>query len=221
MMKSVDGGSAGRPEKRLTARSNDPHQALTGVRASAVGGSHGGEHQRRLCRGREVRGHLGGVVRRVLVVLVEACLPGRLLRREIELDRPDQLVDRRQHFAGDLGDSPVGRERDPVNATVAVLDERLVRAEIQRDHEGARAVRGGECEGLPAACGEPQRGVLELRLGRRERGSELAENLRVRVERVARWTPRLVGERRPVRSHRPTLPIGGHWSPSANATSST
>jgi hypothetical protein len=31
MMKSVDGGSAGRPEKRLTARSKDPHQALTGV----------------------------------------------------------------------------------------------------------------------------------------------------------------------------------------------
>src|SRR3712207_4622686 len=30
-MKSSDGGSAGRPEKRVTARSNDPHQALTGV----------------------------------------------------------------------------------------------------------------------------------------------------------------------------------------------
>ena len=31
MMKSSDGGSAGSPEKRLTARSNEPHQALTGV----------------------------------------------------------------------------------------------------------------------------------------------------------------------------------------------
>jgi hypothetical protein len=31
MMKSSDGGSAGCPEKRFTARSNDPHQALTGV----------------------------------------------------------------------------------------------------------------------------------------------------------------------------------------------
>ena len=31
MMKSSDGGDAGRPEKRLTAWSNDPHQAFTGV----------------------------------------------------------------------------------------------------------------------------------------------------------------------------------------------
>jgi len=31
MMKSLDGGSAGSPENRLTARSNDPHHALTGV----------------------------------------------------------------------------------------------------------------------------------------------------------------------------------------------
>jgi hypothetical protein len=30
-MKSLAGGSAGRPEKRFTARSNEPHQALTGV----------------------------------------------------------------------------------------------------------------------------------------------------------------------------------------------
>jgi hypothetical protein len=31
MMKSRDGGSAGSPENMLTARSKDPHQALTGV----------------------------------------------------------------------------------------------------------------------------------------------------------------------------------------------
>jgi hypothetical protein len=31
MMKSLDGGLAGLPEKRLVARSNDPHQAFTGV----------------------------------------------------------------------------------------------------------------------------------------------------------------------------------------------
>ena len=31
MMKSSDGGSAGKPEKRFTARSNDPHHVLTGV----------------------------------------------------------------------------------------------------------------------------------------------------------------------------------------------
>jgi hypothetical protein len=31
MMKSSDGGLADRPEKRFTARSKEPHQALTGV----------------------------------------------------------------------------------------------------------------------------------------------------------------------------------------------
>jgi hypothetical protein len=31
MMKSWDGGSADAPENRLTARSNEPHHALTGV----------------------------------------------------------------------------------------------------------------------------------------------------------------------------------------------
>ena len=30
-MKSSDGGSAGKPENRLTARSNEPHHAFTGV----------------------------------------------------------------------------------------------------------------------------------------------------------------------------------------------
>jgi hypothetical protein len=31
MMKSSDGGSAGRPENMFTARSNEPHHAFTGV----------------------------------------------------------------------------------------------------------------------------------------------------------------------------------------------
>ncbi len=31
MMKSLEGGSAGSPENRLTARSKEPHHALTGV----------------------------------------------------------------------------------------------------------------------------------------------------------------------------------------------
>ena len=37
MMKSSDGGSAGRPENRLTARSNEPHHALTGVERPRYG----------------------------------------------------------------------------------------------------------------------------------------------------------------------------------------
>ena len=37
MMKSFDGGSAGWPENRLTARSKVPHQALTGVERPRYG----------------------------------------------------------------------------------------------------------------------------------------------------------------------------------------
>ena len=37
MMKSSEGGTAGWPENRLTARSNEPHQALTGVERPRYG----------------------------------------------------------------------------------------------------------------------------------------------------------------------------------------
>ena len=37
MMKSSDGGSAGAPENRLTARSNEPHHAFTGVERPRYG----------------------------------------------------------------------------------------------------------------------------------------------------------------------------------------
>jgi hypothetical protein len=37
MMKSSEGGSAGAPENKLTARSNEPHHALTGVERPLYG----------------------------------------------------------------------------------------------------------------------------------------------------------------------------------------
>jgi hypothetical protein len=37
MMKSVDGGVADRPEKRLTERSNEPHHAFNGVERPRYG----------------------------------------------------------------------------------------------------------------------------------------------------------------------------------------
>ena len=58
---------------------------------------------------------------------------------------------------------------------------------------------------LPPARGEPQRRVLQLRLGRRQRHAELAEHLRVRVQRVARGGPVVVGEGRPGVRHARTL----------------
>ena len=58
--------------------------------AAAVGRAERREHERCPRRGREIRRHLGGVVGRVLFVLVERRRPGRLLRRGIDLDRPTE-----------------------------------------------------------------------------------------------------------------------------------
>ena len=83
----------------------------------------------------------------------------------------------------------VGRQRDAPPAAVAVLGDRLVGVQVQRHHERARAVGRRQREGLPPARGEPQRRVLELRLGRRDRRRELAQDLGVRVQRVAGRAP--------------------------------
>ena len=84
------------------------------------------------------------------------------------------------------------RQGDPLDPPVAVLDESLVRVQIERDDDRPRAVGRGQRQRLPAACGEPQCGVLELRLGRRKLHRELSEHLRVRMKRVARVAPCLV-----------------------------
>ena len=75
------------------------------------------------------------------------------------------------------------------HAPVAVLGDRLVGVQVERDDERARAVGRRQRRRLPAARGQPQRRVLELRLGRRQRRRQLAEHLRVRVQRVARRAP--------------------------------
>jgi hypothetical protein len=78
-------------------------------------------------------------------------------------------------------------------------------SQIESDDERPRAVRGSERGGLPSARGKPQRRVLQLRLGRGERDRQLAEDLGVRVEGVARRAPLLVGKLGPGRGHRHTL----------------
>jgi hypothetical protein len=49
-----------------------------------------------------------------------------------------------------------------------VLHHRLVRVQVQRHHQRPGAIRRGQRPGLPAARAQPQRGVQQLRLGRRE-----------------------------------------------------
>ncbi len=72
---------------------------------------------------------------RVLIILVKGHAPRHLLRRRIDLDRAPKLADRCQHLPSDLTDRSVGRERDTDHWPVAVLDDRFMRSQVQRnDH---------------------------------------------------------------------------------------
>ena len=128
----------------------------------------------------------------MLVVLVECRLPRRLPRRQIEFDAAGECRDGRENLARDLRNRTVRCQRAAELPAIAVLDDRLVCAQIQGDGKRTRAVRRREWEGLPAAGAEPKRGVLQLRLGRSEGGGELAEKLRVRVQGVAGLAPGVV-----------------------------
>src|SRR5207247_1292482 len=83
----------------------------------------------------------------------------------------------------------------------AVLDDRLVGAQIEGGNDGPRAVGRRQRKRLPAARAQPQGGVLELGLRRGKLHRELSEHLRMRVERVAGRAPRVVGERWPPVGH--------------------
>jgi hypothetical protein len=165
--------------------------------AATVGRPDLGKDQRRMRRGGEVRLHLLGLVSRVLPVLVQGHAPTDLLWRRVDLDRAGQPGDLLQDLASDLRHWPLRREGDPGFPPAAVLDDGLVRMEVQSCDERTRTIGGRQRSGLPAAGAEAQGGVLELRLRRRERDRELPEDLRVRMQRVAGRTPGLIGERRP------------------------
>jgi putative spermidine/putrescine transport system ATP-binding protein len=159
------------------------------------------EDQRGLGRCGEVTGDLAWIVVRVLLVGVQRHLPRDLLRRRIDLHRAAKLAHRGQHPAGHLADRPVGGERNPLGPAAAVLDDRLVDPQVQRDNQGSGAVGRGQRRGLPAPCRQPQRRVLQLRLGRRQLHRELAEDLGMRVQGVTRRAPLLIRECGPSRRH--------------------
>ena len=80
-----------------------------------------------------------------------------------------------------------------------LLDDHVMRVQIEDDDQRARAVRRRQRLRLPTPGRQPQRGVLQLRLGGRQGNRELSQHLGVRVEGVARRLPPLVRQRRPVR----------------------
>ena len=100
----------------------------------------------------------------MLVVLVERLLHG-LLGLEVELDGARRARRAADELARHLADRAVGHQRDPADAAVAVLDDRLMALEVESDHEGARAVGRRQRQGLESPSGESKRGVLELGSG--------------------------------------------------------
>ena len=137
----------------------------------------------------------------MLFVFVERDAPADLLRSGIDLDLTGHPAQRGQQLTTDGADRSVTGERDPLLGAAAALDDRLVAAQIERDDDRARTIGRRQGSGLPATGGQPQRGVLELRLGRGEGHRQLAQHLRVGVQRVARFAPGAVGELGPPLGH--------------------
>ena len=214
-MKSSEGGSEGRPENRLTARSNDPHQALTGVERPRYGARKGGEYQSRLCRYREVGTDLVGIIGGVFVIRIEGHGPRCLLGARIDLHGTDEVANRSEHGSGHLPDRTVRRERNAPDPSIAMFDQRLMATQIERHHQGTGSIRSWQWPRLPAASGEPECCVLELRLRGSQGHGKLSEHLGMCMQGVAGCGPGFIGERRPCRRHwnnrnrriEPSLPV--------------
>ena len=196
-MKSFD-GAVDRPTREEADR--EIEGAPPGVdrrRAAPVRRTKRGEDQGGLSGCREVALDVSRTVGGVFEVLVERRAPRCLLRRRVDLHRTDQIGHCSQQLARHLGDGPVRAQRDGVCAPVAVLGYGAMVAEIERRDQRAGVIGCGERQRLPSTRGEAERSVLELRFGRREGDRELAQDLSVRVQRVARRAPRLVRQRGP------------------------
>jgi hypothetical protein len=81
-----------------------------------------------------------------------------------------------------------------MGTAVSVLDHRVMVVQIEDDDERTRTVWRRQRRRLKPAGREAQGRVLELWFGWRQRHRELAEHLGVRVQRVARVTPGVVGQ---------------------------
>jgi hypothetical protein len=123
------------------------------------------------------------------------------LRPRVDAYWADEVADSTQYVPGYVADCPVWRERDAAHPPVAVFSNHLVAVEVQGDDQRTRSVRCWQWQGLPPAGAEPQRGVLELGLGRGQGDRQLSEQLGMGVQGVAGGTPRSVCE---------CWPFGGH-----------
>ena len=200
-MKSFDGGSAGSTGEQAHGEVEGAPPRVDRRGAPAVGGAKRGEHEGGLGGRREVVGRLGWVVGGVVVVLVQRRRPRSLLRCRVDLHRADEVADRGQQSrvtsaTGRSGASGMRWARPSLCSATASWRCRSSATTSAPEPSGA-----GSGSGLPPAGAEAQRGVLQLRFGRRQRRGQLAEHLGVRVQRVAGGMPRLIGQLGPPRRH--------------------
>ncbi len=208
MMKSGDGGSAGSAREQVDRQVERSPPRVDGRRAAAVGRPERGQHERGLGRGGEVVRDLRRVVARVLVSSSSGTVHGTSCGVGSISTGPHSSAIAVSSSRRHLSDGAVRRQRHSAGLAGAVLDGRLVRPQVEQRDDRARPVGGRQRRRLPPSRGQPQRRVLELGLGRRQLDGQLAEHLRVGVERVAGRAPPLVVHRRPGRAHlRWTLPV--------------
>ena len=102
----------------------------------------------------------------MLIIFIQWRMPRDLLWPHIDVDLAGQLGDAAQQFPRDLAHCPVRSQRDPYGPSVAVLGDRLVAVQIQGNNQRSRLVWSWQRRCLPSAGGQPQRGMLQLWLGR-------------------------------------------------------
>ena len=172
-------------------------------RAPAIGRAERGEHQRRPRRGGEVGRDLRGVVARVLLVLVEAA-PSTAPPAACGSNSTSPASSRTAASTSRVtsptersGVSAMPRSRPSLCSTTRLVvraGRARRRARRSRRAPAAAAVSQPRAVRRSAAC-------CSCGSGGRQHRRELAEDLRVAVQRVARLAPLLVAERRPCQRH--------------------
>ena len=91
----------------------------------------------------------------------------------------------------------IATERPAFNFAIAAANYQFMREQIQLRVEGAQTDR--DAGGRQPACGDVKRNVSPLWLRWAERQPQLADHLRVHVQRVFGLAPVFIGKRGPLR----------------------
>ena len=183
-----------RPEKRVTARSNEPQKKCEGLVLPRIARAKVVEHAVGLHELAPERVRGGRIVARVHAILLERDRALDLHRHGpdgyIDIERAQRTHHRRVEFR-----RRHRRKRDALLARVAGVQHELVRAEIEIDLQRAAAI--GHCAGRESARAHIEHDAPPVVRKRRQRELHLADDLGPQMQRVAGVGPVLVGESRP------------------------